>query len=201
MTWPPNAFPSLPENSDLVEQGNGSPVSGIGGKDLIQRVLFAVILILLLVPFGRFMARVYTGEHTILTPVTAPIETWVYRVLGTSPDEEMDWKSFAIALLVFNILGIIIVFLAEGPVLPPPNPAGLGTVYLGPLPQYRSEFCHQYQLAGVCRGGDPELPYPDDRPHRAEFCLGSIGMAVLVALILRDFHENLPRLSGISGCS
>ena len=69
-------------NFGLAEQGNGSPVSAIGGKDLIQLVLFAVILILFLVPFGQFMAKVYTGEHTILTPVTVPIEAWVYRVLG-----------------------------------------------------------------------------------------------------------------------
>ncbi|MEI7434303.1 MAG: potassium-transporting ATPase subunit KdpA [Methanomicrobiales archaeon] len=171
-------------NSGLVEQGNGSPVSGIGGKDLIQLVLFAVILMLFLVPFGRFMARVYTGEHTILTPVTAPIETWVYRVLGTSPDEEMDWKSFAIALLVFNILGIIIVFLVQQvQSILPLNPAGLGPVPWDLSLNTAVSFASNTNWQAYA--GEATLSYLTQMMALTvqNFVSAATGMAVLVALI------------------
>lgn len=171
-------------NSGLVEQGNGSPVSGIGGKDLIQLVLFAVILILFLVPFGRFMARVYTGEHTILTPVTAPTEAWVYRVLGTSPDEEMDWKSFAIALLVFNILGIIIVFLVQQvQYILPLNPAGLGPVPWDLSLNTAVSFASNTNWQAYA--GEATLSYLTQMMALTvqNFVSAATGMAVLIALI------------------
>ena len=118
-----------PEQSNLVEQEPNSPFPGLSEKDVFQLILYAVILVLFLIPFGRFMAKVYTGEQTILTPVTAPLENWMYRVLMTSPDEEMDWKTFGIALIIFNILGIIAVFLVQQVQhLLPMNPAGIGPV-------------------------------------------------------------------------
>ena len=55
-------------------------------------VLFAVILTALAMPLGSYMARVYTGERTFLTPVLAGPERLLYRVLRVDPERGQDWK-------------------------------------------------------------------------------------------------------------
>ena len=48
------------------------------------------------------MARVYQGERTFLTRVVGPVERLIYRIVGVRADEEMDWKTYAVAMLLFN---------------------------------------------------------------------------------------------------
>ncbi len=68
----------------------------------LETILFFVVLLAMIKPFGTFMAKVYQGEHTFLTPVLAPCEYLLYRVCGVNKDDEMDWKRYAIGLLLFN---------------------------------------------------------------------------------------------------
>ncbi|HTY20369.1 MAG TPA: potassium-transporting ATPase subunit KdpA, partial [Geobacteraceae bacterium] len=70
----------------------------------METVLFFVVLLAMIKPFGTFMAKVYQGERTFLTPVLAPCESLLYRICGVNRDEEMDWKRYAIGLLLFNIV-------------------------------------------------------------------------------------------------
>ena len=58
----------------------------------IQYVLYVAVLVVLAIPLGRFMARVSDGEHTFLSPVLAPVERGVYRLLRIDPHEQMGWK-------------------------------------------------------------------------------------------------------------
>ena len=69
------------------------------------------MLLLLVKPLGTYMARVYQGEHTLLAPVIRPLERGIYRLSGVDPEQEMGWQSYAIALLVFNALGLLAVYL------------------------------------------------------------------------------------------
>src|SRR5574341_220191 len=88
-----------------------------------------VVLIALVKPLGAFMARVYQGEHTFLDRIVGPIERLIYRASGVRPDQEMNWKTYAIAMLIFNIAGLIVVYMlqrVQG--FLPLNPAGLGAV-------------------------------------------------------------------------
>ena len=55
-----------------------------------QIILYFVLLVALAKPLGGYMARVYEGERTFLDKVLGPIERLVYRVAGTSHDEDMD---------------------------------------------------------------------------------------------------------------
>ncbi|RNC71030.1 MAG: potassium-transporting ATPase subunit KdpA [Desulfuromonadales bacterium] len=70
--------------------------------DLTETVLFFAVLLAFTKPFGAFMARVYQGERTILSPLIAPCETLVYRLCGVDRNEEMEWKRYAGAMLLFN---------------------------------------------------------------------------------------------------
>ncbi len=81
--------------------------------DVLQIILYLVILVLLAKPLGTFMARVFSGERNILSPVMAPVERFTYRMLGTKSDEEMNWKQHAIAVVLFALLGVVMLYIIE----------------------------------------------------------------------------------------
>jgi len=75
--------------------------------------LFLLVLLLLVKPLGGYMARVFQGERVFLSPVIAPVERLTYRLTGVSPEQEMNWKTYALAFLVFNVLGILFVYVVQ----------------------------------------------------------------------------------------
>lgn len=70
----------------------------------LETTLFFAVLLALVKPFGTYMARVYQGEWTVLTPLLAPCENLLYRICGVDSTEEMGWKRYAFGLFLFNIL-------------------------------------------------------------------------------------------------
>ena len=78
------------------------------------------------------MARLYQGERTFLTRLLAPLERLIYRLLGVDPQEEMSWKTYAVALLLFNLAGFLFLYLLlRLQHSLPLNPLGLGSVAPG----------------------------------------------------------------------
>jgi len=76
----------------------------------LEIILFFVVLLALVKPLGTFMAKVYQGERTYLTPVLAPIENLLYRICGVKKDDEMDWKRYAWAMVLFNLVLFVALF-------------------------------------------------------------------------------------------
>jgi potassium-transporting ATPase potassium-binding subunit len=74
-------------------------------------VLFAAILTAVAIPLGRYMARVYTGERVLLTPILAGPERLLYRMLRVDPSREQDWKAYARSLIVFSLAGWLVLYL------------------------------------------------------------------------------------------
>jgi K+-transporting ATPase ATPase A chain len=72
--------------------------------DWQQTILFFVVLLSLIKPLGTFMAKVYQGEWTLLSPVLLPCEKLLYRLCRVDAAEEMDWRRYAFAMLLFNLL-------------------------------------------------------------------------------------------------
>lgn len=70
----------------------------------LQTVLFFTLLLVMVKPLGAFMARVFQGERTVLSPVLVPCENLLYRICGVKHEEEMDWKRYARALVLFNLV-------------------------------------------------------------------------------------------------
>lgn len=64
-----------------------------------------LVTIFLAVPIGRYMYMVYSKERFWASRILAPVENVLYRISGIRPNEEMDWKRYAIALLIFNLFG------------------------------------------------------------------------------------------------
>jgi potassium-transporting ATPase potassium-binding subunit len=72
---------------------------------------FAVILTVLALPLGGYMARVYRGERVFLTPLFALPERFLYRVMRVDEKREQDWKQYAKSLLVFSLAGWLLLYL------------------------------------------------------------------------------------------
>ena len=76
----------------------------------LTTTLFFVVLLAMVKPVGSFMARVYQGERTFLSPVLAPLERLLYRICGVNQDEEMGWRRYAWAVILFNIVCAVALF-------------------------------------------------------------------------------------------
>jgi K+-transporting ATPase ATPase A chain len=78
--------------------------------DILQILALFALLTLLAKFLGGYMAKVYQGKRTVLSPIFAPLENGIYRLAGIEKDAEMNWKQYAIAMLVFNCLGMMVLF-------------------------------------------------------------------------------------------
>jgi K+-transporting ATPase ATPase A chain len=76
----------------------------------IQIALYCVIIIAITRPFGGYLARVFGGERTLLSPVLGPLERGLYRLAGVDPDEEQHWLTYAFAMLAFSIAGFVVLY-------------------------------------------------------------------------------------------
>jgi K+-transporting ATPase ATPase A chain len=80
---------------------------------ILQDIVYLVLLIVLSIPLGVYMYKVMDGEKVFLTPMLAPIEKGIYKIMGVKSNEEMSAKKYAISILVFSGLGIIFVWLVQ----------------------------------------------------------------------------------------
>ncbi|HJV36143.1 potassium-transporting ATPase subunit KdpA [Geomonas sp.] len=86
----------------------------------METILFFVVLLAVVKPFGSYLSKVYQGERTLLAPVLAPCENLVYKLCGVEKDAEMEWKRYAWSMFLFNIIcavSLFIILLLQG-VLP-----------------------------------------------------------------------------------
>ena len=82
-------------------------------RDFLQLALFIAGLVAITPPLGKFMARVFSGERHLLSRPFGPIERGIYKLSGVDPGQEMSWKAYAIAMLVFNIVGGVVLLIME----------------------------------------------------------------------------------------
>ncbi|MGB8212367.1 MAG: potassium-transporting ATPase subunit KdpA [Anaerolineales bacterium] len=149
-----------------------------------QLIFYMVVLIALAKPLGTFMARVYQGERTFLDPVLRPVEKLIYRLSGVHPDEEMNWKVYAIAVMLFNVLGLLVVYaLQRLQGFLPLNPQGLGAVSPDSSWNTAVSFATNTNWQGY--GGETTMSYLTQMLALTtqNFVSAATGMAVLIALI------------------
>jgi K+-transporting ATPase ATPase A chain len=150
----------------------------------VQIALYLMVLLALVKPLGGFMARVYQGERTFLDPVVRPVERLVYRLSGVRPEEEMDWKTYAVAMLLFNVLGLLALYVlqrVQG--LLPLNPQGLGAV--SPDSSFNTAISFASNTNWQGYGGETTMSYLTQMLGMTvqNFVSAATGMAVLVALV------------------
>jgi potassium-transporting ATPase potassium-binding subunit len=150
----------------------------------IQLGLYIVVLLALAKPLGGFMARVYTGQPSGLDRVLGPLERLIYRLCGVRAEEEMGWKTYAIAMLLFNLLGFLAVYaLQRLQGVLPLNPQGFGAVSPDSSFNTATSFATNTNWQGY--GGEVTMSYLTQMLALTvqNFVSAATGMAVLVAFI------------------
>lgn len=72
-------------------------------------LLFLAVLVAIK-PLGLYMARVFSGERTFLSPVLAPLEGGLYRLAGIQPDKEQGWLAYTVSMLAFSLAGFVALY-------------------------------------------------------------------------------------------
>src|SRR5262245_41346613 len=75
-----------------------------------QVALYVVVLTALTKPLGSYMARVFDGPPMLLDRLFRPVERLCYRLAGVDPEQGMTWRTYAIAMLLFNLIGLLVVY-------------------------------------------------------------------------------------------
>ncbi len=95
----------------------------------IQIAVYFGLILACVKPFGLFMAKVFAGERTFLSPVLGPVERVLYRICGVKKDEEQHWTTYTFAMLAFSVAGFLSLYLLQRfQGLLPFNPQKLGAV-------------------------------------------------------------------------
>jgi len=150
----------------------------------LQMGLYLVVLLLLAKPLGAYMARVYEGEPVLLDRLVRPLERLTYRLIRVAPDEEMSWKAYAGAMLLFNALGFLAVYaLQRLQGLLPLNPQQLGAAT--PDLSFNTAVSFVTNTNWQSYGGESTMSYLTQMAALAvqNFLSAATGMAILVALI------------------
>jgi potassium-transporting ATPase potassium-binding subunit len=151
---------------------------------LLQLGVYLAVLLALARPLGWYMARVFEGQSVGLNRALAPVERLCYRLFGTREDAEMDWKTYATAMLLFNLLGLLAVYLLQrlqGAL--PLNPQGLGAVTPDSSFNTAASFASNTNWQGY--GGEVTMSYLTQMLglNVQNFVSAASGMATLVALV------------------
>jgi len=80
------------------------------GNAWLQLALYMAVLTACVVPLGGYMAKVFQGERHILSPVLGWLEKSIYAVSGASPEKDMTWVNYAIAVMVFSLVSFLLLF-------------------------------------------------------------------------------------------
>ncbi len=162
----------------------------------LQIIFYLVVLVLLTKPLGAFMANVYQGKRTFLTPVFAPLERLTYRIAGVNPADEMDWKIYTVAMLLFSVICFIFLYLLQrfqGILFL--NPMGMGAV--SPDLSLNTAVSFITNTNWQNYGGETTLSYLTQMVGLTvqNFVSAAAGMAILIAFI-RGFTNHSSRNLG-----
>ena len=150
----------------------------------LQIALYLVVLLVLVKPVGLYMARIYEGQNAWLNRLLAPVETSIYRISGVDPAQEMSWKTYAVAMLIFNFAGLVVLYLIQRlQHLLPLNPANMPAV--APDLAFNTAASFASNTDWQSYTGEATLSYFSQMLGLTvqNFASAATGMALLVALI------------------
>ncbi|HXZ02807.1 MAG TPA: potassium-transporting ATPase subunit KdpA [Stellaceae bacterium] len=80
------------------------------GNGWLQIALFGLIVVAVTRPLGGYMARVFGGEPTLLSPLLRPVERFLYWCCGVDESEEQSWRGYAVAMVLFSAVGFVALY-------------------------------------------------------------------------------------------
>ena len=153
-------------------------------QGFLQIFIYLAVLLGLAKPLGIYMARVYQNESVGLNRWFSGLENLLYRLSGIKPEQEMRWSQYALAVLVFNLLGLLVVYLLQRfQDILPLNPQALAAVSPDSAFNTAVSFATNTNWQGY--SGEATMSYLTQMLGLTvqNFLSAASGMAVLVALI------------------
>jgi K+-transporting ATPase ATPase A chain len=150
----------------------------------INLAIYLVVLLLLVKPLGGYIAKVMDGEANLARRIGAPIEHAIYRVCGIRADVEMGWLAYALAIIVFNVIGVLVVYAVQRlQAWLPLNPAGMANVPPDSSFNTALSFVTNTNWQGYV--GEGTMSYLTQMAALAvqNFLSAATGIAVVIALI------------------
>lgn len=147
-------------------------------------VLYLAILLAMAPFLGRYIRIAMEGGTSRLTAWGRPVERGIYKLSGIDPKAEMGWKRYALAVLAFNILGVVAVYLLQRfQGMLPLNPAGMGPVSPDSAFNTAISFVTNTNWQGY--GGESTMSYLTQMLALTvqNFFSAATGIAVVFALI------------------
>ena len=159
--------------------------------DALQIGLYLVLTLLLVKPLGAYMAAAFSDAPNRLHRIGGAVERILYRLSGVDAAEDMSWQRYAVAMLVFNVVGLLVVYLLQRTQQwLPLNPAGLGAVSADSSINTAISFATNTNWQGY--GGESTMSYLTQMLGLAvqNFLSAATGFAVLVALVRGFVRRN-----------
>jgi potassium-transporting ATPase potassium-binding subunit len=151
----------------------------------IQIGLFLALILAITKPLGVFMAKVFSRERTFLDPVVRPIERLLYRVTGVDEEHEMRWTEYAVTMLLFSGVSMLLLYLLERAqhVLPWWNPQKLAGV--PPALAFNTAASFTTNTNWQNYSGESTMSYLTQMAGLAyhNFASAAVGIALAVAFI------------------
>jgi len=161
------------------------------------QILFYLLLIFLVTkPLGVFMAKVFSREKTFMDPVLRPIERLLYRVTGVDENHEMRWTEYAVAMLLFSVVSMIVLYLMQrlqGYL--PFNPQNLGAVSPAHL-AFNTAASFTTNTNWQAYGGELVMSYLTQMAGLAyhNFISAATGIALAIAFIRGVARRQMPTI-------
>ena len=151
-----------------------------------QIVVFFVILLAITKPIGVFLTRVFAREKTFLDPLLRPIERLIYGCCGIDDTREMDWREYAISMLLFSVVSMLVLYLIEriqGLKFMPWNPQHFASV--GPDLAFNTAASFTTNTNWQNYGGESTMSYFTQMAGLAyhNFVSAGVGLALAIAVI------------------
>jgi len=151
---------------------------------LLQIGLFLAVIFLVTKPLGAFMARVFNREKTFLDPILRPVEKLLYRVTGIDEKHEMRWTEYAVALMLFSGVSMVVLYFIERTQKwLPLNPQKLANV--DPALAFGTAASFTTNTNWQAYSGESTMSYLTQMAGLAyhNFVSAAVGMAVAIVVI------------------
>jgi K+-transporting ATPase ATPase A chain len=155
------------------------------GSTALQIAIFLTAVLLLAKPLGLYMVRVFEGEPVpLLSRVLGRVERLIYPLVGPRATDEQGWKGYAVAVLLFNVAGLVALYaLQRFQASLPLNPQGFAGV--PPDLAFNTAASFASNTNWQAYGGETTMSYLTQMAGLTvqNFVSAATGIAVLVALV------------------
>jgi potassium-transporting ATPase potassium-binding subunit len=162
----------------------------------LQIAIYCVLVGLFVKPFGAFMASVFTGQRTFLSPTLRPVESGIYQLCGVDETDEQHWTSYVVAMLAFSVAGFVTLYaVMRLQNLLPFNPQGQAAV--SPDLAFNTAVSFITNTNWQAYGGESTMSYFTQMVGLTvhNFVSAATGIALAIALI-RGFARRSVRTLG-----